>query len=190
MLLTQFQNVGRDLFNRGLVTYHGGNLSLRINDKILITRRDGMLGNMSEQDLVETGIERNERDTPRASGELTIHRLIYKNTPALAVIHAHPPYTVALSLILDEIIPQDMEGKRLLRRLSVIDPELPVKNMSSFENSITEALSENTIVIIKGHGTYATGQLLEDAYHRTTVLEESCHILCILRSMGVYPQHI
>jgi len=34
----------RDLYLTGLVTSHGGNMSLRLGEKILITRRGSMLG--------------------------------------------------------------------------------------------------------------------------------------------------
>lgn len=185
MLLTQFQTLGRDLFNRGLVASQSGNLSVRMGDKIMITRKHVMLNNLGERDLVETGIERNERGTPLASSELCVHRYIYRNTSALAVVHAHPPYTVALSLLEDEIIPQDKEGKTSLGRVPIINPESADENTQDLENEISRILCESSIVIVKGHGTYATGQLLEEAYHQTTVLEESCHILCILKSLGI-----
>ncbi len=189
MLLTQFQTMGRDLFNRGLVASQSGNLSVRMGDKILITRKHVVINNLGERDLVETGIERNERGTPMASNELCIHRCIYRNTSALAVVHAHPPHTVALSLLEDEIIPQDKEGKTVLGRVPIINPKDANENIQDLENEISRALSASPIVIVKGHGTYATGQLLEEAYHQTTVLEESCHILCILKSMGISLQN-
>jgi len=189
LLLTQFQIMGRDLFARGLVASRSGNLSVRMSDKILITRKHIMLNNLGERDLVETGVERNERGTPLAGAELTIHRCIYRNTGALAVVHAHPPYTVALSLCEDEIVPQDREGKLNLGRISIIAPASAGQSPRGLPDEISRALCESPVVIVRGHGTYATGQLLEEAYHRTTVLEESCRILCILKSIGVSLQN-
>lgn len=185
MLLTQFQTLGRDLFNRGLVASQSGNLSVRMGDKILITRKHVLLNNLGERDLVETGIERNERGTPLASSELSIHRCIYRRTSALAVIHTHPPFTIALSLLSNEIVPQDKDGKKYLGRVPVISLEPENEDSRYLDEEISRSLCESPIVIIKGHGTYATGQLLEEAYHRTMVLEESSHILCILKSLGV-----
>lgn len=189
MILTQFQTLGRDLFNRGLVASQCGNLSIRMGDKIMITRKRVTLNNLGERDLVETGIDKNERGTPLASGELGIHRCIYRATSALAVVHAHPPYTVALSLCLDDIIPQDKEGKASLGRVPIINLEKGCQDPQVLDDVVAKALCESPIVIVRGHGTYATGQLLEEAYHRTTVLEESCHILCILKSLGVAVQN-
>ncbi len=63
---------------------------------------------------METEIARNDRAMPLASAELAVHRSIYKKTSALAVVHAHPPYAVALSFTEKEIVPCDMEGRVLL----------------------------------------------------------------------------
>ena len=34
-----------------------------------------------------------------------------------------------------------------------------------------------------GHGSYAVGQLLEEAYHGTAMLEESSQVTCLLKSL-------
>ena len=52
---------------------------------------------------------------------------------------------------------------------------------------IAEALKQHKIVLVRGHGTFATGQLLEEAYHYTTTLEESCRLLYLLKTMGIDP---
>ena len=105
MILSQFQTVGRDLFTTGLVSSHSGNLSIRLGERIIITRRNSGLGCLGEHDLIETGISKNDRNTPLASIELAVHRAIYRETPALAIVHAHPPHAVALSLTETEIVP-------------------------------------------------------------------------------------
>ncbi len=49
MILSQFQSVGRDLFARGLIASHSGNLSIRIGERLFITHRGSMLGSLEEQ---------------------------------------------------------------------------------------------------------------------------------------------
>ena len=120
MLTSQFQAVGRDLCARGLVSSHGGNLSVKIGDNLLITHRGSMLGCLKERDLVETGISKNDRATPLASTELAVHRAIYQETSASAIVHAHPVYAVALSFAEREIIPCDLEGVCVLVKVPVL----------------------------------------------------------------------
>jgi len=103
MILSQFQTVGHDLFSRGLVSSHTGNLGIRLGDRLIITRRGSKLGCLQENDLIETGISKNDRSTPLASIELAVHRAIYRITSASAIVHAHSPYAIALSLSLIHI---------------------------------------------------------------------------------------
>src|SRR3989304_3682802 len=97
MLFSHFQAVGQELSRRGLVPSHSGNLSIRLGDRLHITKRGCMLGSIREQDVIETGLNRNDRTTPRASAELNVHRTIYNLTPALAIVHAHSPHAADLS---------------------------------------------------------------------------------------------
>jgi L-fuculose-phosphate aldolase len=145
-----------------------------------------MLGSIGEADLVETGIARNNRATPLASTELEVHRSIYKKTAALAVVHAHPPYAVALSFTEKEIVPCDMEGRLLLPKVPILGMQMPVK-AGDLAEEIAEALKEYKVVLVQGHGSFAAAQLLEEAYYYTATLEQSCHLLYLLRSLGVNP---
>ena len=184
MILSQFQNVGRDLFTRGLVSSHTGNLSIRLRSRLTITRRGCMLGSLEEHDLIETGINKNDRSTPLASTELAVHRAIYKATPALAIIHAHPPHAIALSLTVTEIVPNFAEGLALVGRVPVLGWDMKVEP-GGLAEEIAQVLSEHRVVMVRGHGSFAVGQLLEDAINCTTALEESSQVICLLKSMQV-----
>jgi L-fuculose-phosphate aldolase len=184
MLTSQFQAVGRDLCARGLVSSHGGNLSVKIGDNLLITHRGSMLGCLEECDLIETGISKNDRATPLASTELAVHRAIYQNTSASAIVHAHPAHAVALSFAEREIIPCDLEGKFILAKIPVLGWDTAV-TPGEFATEIAEALKEYKIVLVRSHGSFAAGQLLEEAYHYTTALEQSCHLLYLLKTLGI-----
>lgn len=184
MLVSQFQAVGRDLFARGLVSSHSGNLSIRLGERLWITHRGCMLGCLKEQDLIETGIHKNDRCTPLASTELVVHRAIYKRTPASAVVHAHPAHAVALSFTEQEIVPCDVEGKSLLTKVPVLGWGVDIKPCELAEE-IAEALTTHKIVVVRCHGSFAVGQLLEEAYYYTTTLEESCRLLYLLKALQI-----
>jgi L-fuculose-phosphate aldolase len=184
MFLNQFQNVGRSLFSRGLVSSQSGNLSIRMGDRIIITRRGSNLGALQEKDLIETGINRNDRSTPMASVELPVHRAIYQQTPARAIVHAHPTHTVALSMGIREIAAPHMENFCTLGIVPVIGWDLEVKP-GGLADLIAENLKEHRIVVVHGHGSFAVGQLLDEAFNSTTGLEEASEILCLMKSMQI-----
>ena len=187
MVLSQFQAVGRDLFTRGLVSSHSGNISVRLGDRIIITRRGSQLGSLQEQDLIETGIYRNDRFTPLASVELPVHRAIYQQTLALAVVHAHPPYAVALSMTEDELVFDDTEEELSgLGHVPVIGRNR-VNRPGEAGELIAAALKERRAVLVDGHGSFTGGQLLEEAYRYTAALEERCQVLWLVKTLKRRP---
>ena len=188
-MLSQFQMVGHDLFTQGLVCTCSGNLSIKFGERLLITHRGSMLGSITEADLVETGISKNNRATPLASTELAVHRCIYKKTSALAVVHAHPPYAVALSFMEKEILPCDLEGQALLPKVPLLDTKIVVKG-GELTEEIARALKQYKVVLVRGHGSFAASQLLEEAYYYTSVLEQSCHLLYLLKALRQSPERI
>jgi L-fuculose-phosphate aldolase len=182
MLLNQFQSIGHLLFSRGLVSSQTGNLSVRMGDRIIITRRGCNLGALQEKDLIETGIVRNDRSTPRATSEISIHRAIYHQTQAKAIVHAHSAHVTALSIIQRVIDSEHLEDCCELGPVPVIgwDPEVEKALMPEL---IAENLKDNRIIAVHGHGSFAVGQLLEEAYNCTTGLEEAAEILCLLKTL-------
>ncbi len=177
------------MFNRGLVSSQSGNLSIRMGDRIIITRRGSNLGALQEVDLVETGINKNDRATPLASVELPVHRAIYQNTRAKAIVHAHPTHAIALSMSEKEITSAYLEDFCALGRVPVVGWDMEVTR-GGLVDVIAEALEDHRIVVVRGHGTFAVGQLLDEAFNCTTGLEEACEILCLMRSMQIQEDRV
>jgi L-fuculose-phosphate aldolase len=188
-MLSQFQTIGQALFAQGLVSPQSGNLSVKLGERLVITHRGSALGFIQEGDLVETGINKNNRATPLASTELEVHRSIYKHTSALAVVHAHPPYAVALSFTEKEIVPADVEGQALLSSVPILCTDMEWRP-GELSDEIARLLVDHRVVLIRGHGTFAASQLLEEAYYYTVVLEQSCRLLYLLKALRVDPRSV
>jgi len=180
-----FRDIGRDLFLRGLISSHAGNISLRIGGKICITRRGSMLGRIMQEDLVDVDLDKPDSHVLRASSEIVVHRAIYRNTSALAVVHAHPPYATLLSMLWDELIPVDSEGSYLFKKVPVMSVEKTIGSLESAQ-LVSEALKDYRIVMLRGHGSFARGDMLEDAYMLTSSLEASCFYLYHLQGGKEY----
>ncbi len=170
-----FREIGRDLYVQGMVSSHGGNLSIRLGDRVVIKRRGAMLGRLKPHDLVETGLEKNDSGVALASTELVVHRTIYKMTPALAIVHCHPRTAIAFSLSRDEIVPIDNEASYLLKKVPVIWEEF-ASGSPEMAKHLAETLAQYKIVLLRGHGSFAIGQTLDEAFHWSSTLEESCQI--------------
>jgi L-fuculose-phosphate aldolase len=170
-----FRDIGRDLYVAGMVSSHGGNISVRYGDRVIIKRRGAMLGQLKPHDLIETGLEKNDSGVALASTELIVHRAIYKATPALAVLHCHPRTAIAFSLSRDEIVPIDNEASYLLKKVPVVTEEFP-SGTPEMANKVAAALQSYKIIMLRGHGSFATGQTLDEAFHWSSTLEEACDI--------------
>jgi L-fuculose-phosphate aldolase len=182
-VIQQFQEIGRDLYVAGLVSSHGGNISMRLGDRVVIKRRGAMLGRLRPHDLVETGIERNDSGVALASTELLVHRAIYQQTPGLAIVHCHPRTAIALSLSRQEIVPIDNEASYLLKKVPVIAEEF-ASGTPEMAAALAGALAQYKIVMLRGHGSFSIGQTLDEAFFWSSVLEEACQIMLWARLIG------
>ncbi|HIE31328.1 MAG TPA: aldolase [Methanosarcinales archaeon] len=168
----EISRFGKKLVEYGLVESHFGNISIRTGDTMLITRSGSALDEIDQDAVVEVGIERSSSMDLIASSETIVHRAIYRNTSALAIIHAHCPYAVIESLIGDSaIVPVDSEGIYFLHEIPVVTGGIGTPDLAENASSL---LREHKGVIIRGHGTIATGMILEEAYVVTSQIEHSC----------------
>jgi L-fuculose-phosphate aldolase len=171
----QIRDIGRDLYVQGMISSHGGNISVRVGDRVIIKRRGAQLGRLKPSDLIETSIEKNDSGVVLASTELLVHRNIYMKTPALAVVHCHPRTAIAFSLSRDEIVPIDNEASYLLKKVPVVTEEF-ASGTPEMAHKVADALQQYKIIMLRGHGSFATGQTLEEAFHWSSTLEEACQI--------------
>ncbi len=184
-MFEQFAWVGRDLYASGAVSSHGGNLSVRLDDeRMLITRTGSMIGRLTEADIIETTLS--ACGDPRDEGcsvELVVHRAIYAATHAHAIVHAHAIHTVARSLFEDVIVPPDSESKARLTDVPVVTSAESIGSPEAGEK-LAAALMARRVAVLRGHGPFARGESLEDAYQAVSCLEASCQILNLLDAMG------
>jgi L-fuculose-phosphate aldolase len=170
-IFQEFRRIGQFLDRRGLISSHGGNMSVRHGDKMIVKRRGAMLGDLRPRDIVEMSIEEIDSKIMIASTEALVHRAIYRETDHLAVIHCHPVHTIALSLIEEEITAIDAEGAFNLKRIPILDLKLPVGPIESAIH-VPKMLKNYKVVVVRSHGIFAGAETLEETYNWVTVCEE------------------
>jgi len=179
----QFRDIGRDIYLGQLISSHGGNMSVRLGDKLLITRRGSMLGRLTPRDIIETALDGDDSETALASTEIVVHRAIYKRTNGLAIVHTHSPHTILRSMLADEIIPVDSEASYLLHKVPVYSLARTAGS-SEVADTVSAALKEYKCVCLRGHGPFAIGTVLEEAFQWVSSLEMACKILNLRDSLG------
>jgi L-fuculose-phosphate aldolase len=179
-VLEQFQKIGKLLFDEGLVGSHGGDMSMRLDDKIIITREGAMLSQLGEADLVDGS-------DSRASAEIIVHRELYNKTKAQAIVHAHPVNAVAVSLTDNKIVPQDATGLKEIKSAPIIRSHEAIASNDVARLIPSFLTNGNVIAVVKGHGSFAVASDLETAYRYTSVLENSCRVLIAIRATAPKP---
>jgi len=183
MYAREFKRIGKRLFAEHLVGGNFGNMSVRKEDEgFFVTLTREYLDVLSEPVFVPL-------DSPvpeHASSEFRVHREIYRNTPYKAVVHAHPPAAIAASLVLETIIPEDSEGLMFCPRIPVVNG---APGSQEIADNVARALSSSNLVIVRGHGTFAAGKTLDEAYVYTSLAEHSCRVLAMKQNFVAYRGH-
>lgn len=176
-LVTQFRTVGEELSRRGLVTTHGGNLSVRVEGGFWVTGTGARLGWLSANELSFVGNDGTVHG-PRPSSDTGIHAAIYEALDAGAVAHAHPPCATAWSMVGARFVPTNHEGLLVLGEVPIVAQDEHVAR------SVASALKVHRAVLVRGHGAYAAGKDLWTAAHILTALEESALVAWYKRLLG------
>jgi len=178
MVPDDFARIGRRLVAGHLVGGNFGNLSVRQGEAgFLIKRTGAYLDDPGEPVFVPFLGE-----IPKeASSEYRVHRDVYRKTGFGAIVHAHPPYAVAASIRLDAIIPLDSEGRMFCPKIPVVTGEPGTDELA---RNVAAGLTVAPVVVARGHGTFAGGKDLDQAYLYTSLAEHACRVIAFSQYFG------
>jgi L-fuculose-phosphate aldolase len=184
-LKNEFVKISREVYDRGLVSATGGNLSVRIpgTDKVLMKPTGLRLRDLTTRDLLVVDLDqRIVEGRGRPSKEQMFHLGIYKvREDARAVLHTHPPVAIAVAGLSDELPLPTAQAKSVLKKVPVIAPappgskELAELVIEAFKGSKTKA------ILLKEHGAVTIGKDLMDAFNNAELLEEAAKVVLYSR---------
>jgi L-fuculose-phosphate aldolase len=168
-------SIGKTAYDKNLVAARAGNLSIRLGaGRFMITGQGAALGFLSRRELIITDLDgRKKQGAGGPSFETGLHSALYKNSEARAVVHLHPPFTLALTDARRALNPGTFEAALFLGTVPVIPQEAP--NVIDTAPAVA-ALTLNNIVILKNHGVVSVGETLRDAFFLAELLEESARM--------------
>ncbi|MDD1700417.1 MAG: aldolase [Methanoregula sp.] len=167
----EFERIGKRLFNEHLVGGNFGNISARKGTEGFFIKQTGSYLDVAGEPVF---IPLKGKVPDYASSEYRVHRDVYRKTGHEAIVHAHPPYAVAASLVMDMVVPEDSEGMMLCPKIPVVEG---APGSQKIADNVSNALMFSELVIIRGHGTFAAGKNLDAAYVYTSLAEHSCKVL-------------
>jgi L-fuculose-phosphate aldolase len=170
------------LYNHGLTTTSGGNISLRVNDDtIVITPSATDKGKMRWKEVGIMTIS-GENLTPelKPSIESDMHLSIYKKKKEVtAIVHAHPVFASAFTAMKCKIYTNlTAEARAILG-----DPlQVTYALMGTVElaNLAAENILHSDILLLENHGILTTGSNLLQAFDKIEVLENAAKMTLIV----------
>ena len=182
--LPDFQRAGAVLLACRCNNSHSGNLSLRDDERIIITRTGAMLGYLEADDLLVTSLEPTDDEKRRASIEWPVHLEIYAATSHQAIAHGHALSATAVGWLTDRIEPIDVEGAYYFGHIPVLE-HTPATASAELGKALAAVFAENAVVIVRGHGVFAVGESLERAAQRITSVNDSAELIIKARQLGL-----
>src|SRR5688572_1682143 len=177
--------IGNLMYERSYVVSSDGNISVRLDDgRIVATPTMTCKGRMTEESLALTDAKGRPLTDRKASSELAMHLLIYRErTDVRAVCHAHPPHGTAFAvagLAIDQPI------------LSEVILTLGCVPLASYGTPSTDELTEamrplvkhHNALLMANHGAVAYGTDLWQAFDRLETLEHTARIAILSRILG------
>jgi L-fuculose-phosphate aldolase len=180
--------VTRLVCSQGLARSSDGNVSARLDaERILITPRGLYKMEMALEDLVIIDGEGQllaGKPGRQPTTEYNLHLEVYRQRPDLqAVLHAHPPYTTALS-ITGLPFPTDYMPEVLVLLGPVPTAPYARPGTSALGESIRELIRAHDNIVLSHHGTVCAAQTLEQALMALERMEATAHTYFLARALG------
>lgn len=170
---------------RGLISGMGGNASVKLNEnEILITPSGVFKAELHPSDIVK--IDMNGKvlcGCLKPSREEGLHLAIYRARPDVnAIVHAHNPFTVGLTLAGKKIEPVNYEAWVMFKDIPILEFKPP--GSKELAELVAQNIKSRPAVILQNHGVVAVGKTLTEALYITEALEEISIMLFVSHCLG------
>lgn len=169
------------LSRSGLVVGTAGNVSIRVDDLVVISPSGVDYEAMSPRDVGIHDLDGNAIDAVLApSSELALHLAVYGSSEHSAVVHTHAPASTALSTVVDEV-PASHYYSALFGGAIRVAPYATFGTQQLADN-VTAALRDRAAALMGNHGAVLAGAALPKVLNLLPYLEYVCDVQ--LRAMA------
>jgi L-fuculose-phosphate aldolase len=178
--------VGRRLYARSYVASNDGNISVKLDDRRLITTPKSVSkGFMTPDMMVVVDFDGKKVSGEReASTELPMHLEVYRNRPDVnAVVHAHPPLATGFAVagipltraVLAEVI-------TTLGSIPIAAYGTP--STAELPEAVRKYIKAHDGLLLANHGAVTCGPDVMAAYYKMETIEHFAKISLVARMLG------
>lgn len=190
--MSLYEDVKRELLDiclqmvrNDLVIGSSGNVSLRVDDHVIITPSSIHYTKMSAEDMMVLDLNGNVIEGNRnPSIEFKMHLELYNTREdAKAVVHTHSLYASVMAVLNESLPPViDETVTKLGSHIRVSKYAMP--GTKELGINVRIAMEDRSAAFIGNHGAVCIGKTLEDALHRALLLERTCKIYLSAKQVG------
>jgi len=171
--------------SKGFSPGTSGNISVRYEDKILITASGSSNGNLGYEDLVLIDFDGNVVEgSKKASSEKMLHVEFYKKRPDInAIIHVHPPFLSSFAAARKGLEdPVMAENVYYFGKIPLAPYALP--SSKTLVDNTAEYFDKYNAVLMANHGFIVGDTDLEQTYLKLELAESYAQVVLNAKILG------
>jgi L-fuculose-phosphate aldolase len=177
---------GRRMNARGYVASNDGNISVRLDDKRLLTTPKSVpKGFMTPDMMVIVSYEGEKLAGDREpSSELPMHLEVYRNRPDVnAVVHAHPPIATGFA-VAGIPLTKAVLAEVITTLGSIPIAEYGTPSTAELPAAVRKYIKAHDGMLLANHGAVTCGKDVLSAYYKMETIEHFAKISFIARMLG------
>ena len=184
----QICEIGKRIYNRGMVASNDGNISVKLNDNEFLCTPTGVSkGFMTPEYICKVDAKCNVLQAYegfKPSSEIKMHMRVYKERPDVnSVVHAHPVYATSFAIagipLTEPIMPE-----AVIALGCVPIAEYGTPSTEEIPDAVSKYLPYYDAVLLENHGALAFSDSLLNAYHKMESVEFYAQLLYQAKMLG------
>lgn len=184
----QICDIGKRIYNRGMVAANDGNISVKLNDNEFLCTPTGVSkGFMTPEYICKVDANGNVLQAYegfKPSSEIKMHMRVYKERPDVnSVVHAHPVYATSFAIagipLTEPIMPE-----AVIALGCVPIAEYGTPSTEEIPDAVSKYLPYYDAVLLENHGALAYSDSLLNAYHKMESVEFYAQLLYQSKMLG------
>ena len=184
----QICEIGKRIYDRGMVAANDGNISVKINDNEFLCTPTGVSKGFMTPDYIcrvdKEGKVLEANGSFRPSSEIKMHMRVYQQRPDVqSVVHAHPIYATSFA-IAGIPLTQPIMPEAVIALGCVPIAEYGTPSTNEIPDAVEKYLPYFDAVLLANHGALSFSDSLLNAYHKMESLEFYAQLLFNAKQLG------
>lgn len=188
-LRDKIAEIGQTLFRQGHAHGSAGNISVRLDDGLLITPTNTCMGRLDPERISKVSFDGELLSGDPPSKEIFLHLALYnERAKDRAIVHLHSTYSVAVGCLAD-VDPSDVLPPLTAYYIMKVGklPLVPYfrPGDKALAAAVREQAKKHHAMLLANHGPVVSGTSLDGATYAMEELEQTARLYLMLQNQNV-----